>query len=343
MTVRVIQDLDPASWDAFVQAHPEATSYHLCAWRRVIEESFGHCGHYLAALDGAGQVAGVLPLVHMKSRLFGNFLVSMPFMNYGGLLLANQEAQVPLLEAADRLRRDLGADYVELRHLDFEVPGLATRRHKVTMMLRLATDVESQWAALHFKLRNHIRKAQKNGLTAVFGGVELLDGFYDVFAHNMRDLGTPVYARSFFHNVLTTLPESTRLFAVRHQGMIIAAGLVSRHRDTLEIPWSSSLVQYRPLCANNLLYWEAISWAISEGCSYFDFGRSTPDEGTFNFKKQWGAVPVPLAWQYLMPKDARLPDLGPKSPKYQAAIRVWKRLPVRITRILGPAIVRNIP
>lgn len=343
MSYQVTEQLEPARWDDFVSRCPAATPYHQWAWRRVIESSFGHAAHYLAALDPAGEVAGVLPLVHLKSRLFGNFLVSVPFVNYGGLLLKTLSAERPLLEAAEALRRTLGAEHVELRHLGFEVPGLPSRRHKVTMVLALEEDAESQWAAFNPKLRNQIRKAQKHELACRIGGAELLSGFYDVFARNMRDLGTPVYAREFFANVLGALPDSCRILAVECEGRIIAAGIVSRHRLTLEMPWASSVAEFKSLCPNNLLYWEAIRFAIAQGCRSFDFGRSTPNEGTYNFKKQWGAEPVQLNWQYLMETGRELPDLGPKSPRYQAAIRVWKRLPVGITRLLGPGIVRNIP
>ena len=337
------EELAQPLWDAFVDAAPNATCYHLSAWRRIIEASFGHRTHYLAALDGAGAVRGVLPLVHMKSALFGNFLVSVPFVNYGGLLCRSDGAQQALLQAAELLRRSLGADHVELRHLGFPVTGLPSREHKVTMVLPLLGDARAQWTAFNAKLRNQVRKAEKNGLDCGIGGVELLDDFYAVFARNMRDLGTPVYGKGFFRNVLELLPDQARIIAVSYRGKTIAAGILSWYRDTIEMPWASSIADYKALCPNNLLYWEAIRFAISRGCRGFDFGRSTPNEGTYNFKKQWGAEPVQLYWQYLLEEGRALPELNPKNPKYEAAITLWKRLPVALTRLMGPGIVRNIP
>jgi len=339
----ITEELDRPLWDAFVEESPNATCYHLFAWKRIIEGSFGHRTHYLAALDGAGAVRGVLPLVHMKSALFGNFLVSVPFVNYGGLLCRSDQARQALLQAAELLRRSLGADHVELRHLGSGVAGLPSREHKVTMVLPLAGDAKAQWDAFNAKLRNQVRKAEKNGLSCAIGQLELLDDFYAVFARNMRDLGTPVYGKDFFRNVLTQLPDTTRIMAVSHQGKTIAAGILSWYRDTMEVPWASSIGDYKTLCPNNLLYWEAIQFAIGRGCAGFDFGRSTPNEGTYNFKKQWGAEPVQLYWQYLLEEGKALPELNPKNPKYQAAIRLWKRLPVGLTRLVGPGIVRNIP
>jgi FemAB-related protein (PEP-CTERM system-associated) len=339
----ITSELDQGRWDAFVEAAPQATTYHRYIWKQVIEDSFGHRTHYLAALDGAGEVAGVLPLVHMRSRLFGNFLVSVPFVNYGGLLCAAKPAEQALLEAAEEVRRNCGARHVELRHLGFCVAGLPSREHKVTMLLPLSADAQTQWVGFNAKLRNQVRKAEKNGLACSFGGPELLDDFYNVFARNMRDLGTPVYGKAFFENVLRGLAESTRVVAVALEGKTVAAGILSWYRHTMEMPWASSIGDYKQLCPNNLLYWEAIRFAIGRGCSAFDFGRSTPDEGTYNFKKQWGAEPVQLYWQYLLEAGQGLPELNPKNPKFGAAIRIWRKLPVGLTRLLGPGIVRNIP
>lgn len=340
---RTTDELDQPLWDAFVNSSPSATSYHLYAWRRVIERSFGHKTHYLAALDNAGAVKGVLPLVHMKSNIFGNFLISVPFVNYGGILAESDGASQALLERAQELRASCGAEYVELRHLGFGFPGIPSKEQKVTMVLPLAQDAESQWAAFNAKLRNQVRKAGKSGLRFVMGQQELLDDFYTVFARNMRDLGTPVYAKEFFYNVLTILADRTRIVAVRHEGKTIAAGILYWYRDTIEMPWASSIADYKAMCPNNMLYWEAIRFAIDLGCSRFDFGRSTPNEGTYNFKKQWGAEPIQLYWQYLLNAGNPLPQLNNKNPKFEMATKTWQKLPLWLTNLVGPGIVRNIP
>jgi FemAB-related protein (PEP-CTERM system-associated) len=339
----VIVDAQASAWDSFVQSAQDATAYHQFKWKTVITKSFGHQCHYFGAIDNNGAWQGVLPLVHMRSKFFGNFLISVPFVNYGGLLYKNDSAAGTLLEEAERLRRSLGATHIELRHVVQIPKGIPTRQHKVTMILDLAIDVEAQWRTFNAKLRNQIRKAQKSGLQFVAGHLELLDGFYEVFARNMRDLGTPVYPKNFFHNILEAFSESTRIFAVYHNTKIIAAGIGSCFRKTLEIPWASSINDYKILCPNNMLYWEAIQFAIRNGFNKFDFGRSTLNEGTYNFKRQWGAQPVQLYWQYLMDGQNSIPDLNPSNPRYQTAIRIWQRLPLPVTRLLGPMIVRNIP
>ena len=333
----------PSQWDSFVHSFNDATAYQCFGWKAVLTASFGHPCHYLAALDDNGEWQGTLPLVHMRTRIFGNFLVSLPFLNYGGLLCRNEEAATLLLDQAEKLRRSCGATHVELRHIARKCENLPTRQHKVTMILELLGRAEDQWKAFDPKLRNQIRKAQKSGLEFKRGHRDLIDEFYGVFARNMRDLGTPVYSKQFFANVLDAFPRSTAIFTVLHEGRTIAAGLGSWFGGRLEIPWASSIKDYKALCPNHMLYWEAIRFAVEHGFREFDFGRSTPGEGTYHFKKQWGALPVQLNWQYLMDEHGRLPELDPKNPKYQMAIRVWKRLPLSVSKLLGPRIVRNIP
>jgi serine/alanine adding enzyme len=334
---------EASRWDTFVRLSRDPTAYHQYAWKSVISKTFGHRCHYLAAIDDRGEWQGVLPLVHMRSALFGNFLVSVPFASYGGLLFKEDAAAETLLAEAERLRQSCGAAYVELRHLEKCLADMPTKQHKVTMILDLAEDVDRQWKGFTSEIRNRIRKAEKSALRPVAGGLELLDQFYSVFARNMRDLGTPVYAKKFFRNILEALPESTRIFAIFHEEKMIAAGIALWFRDTLEMPWVSSIEDYRALAPNNLLYWHAIQFSIAKGFKKFDFGRSTLNEGTYIFKNRWGARPVQLFWQYLMNQGQKMPELNPSNPRYRMAIRIWQRLPVPITRILGPQIVRNIP
>ncbi len=333
----------PREWDEYVAAHPAATSYHRFGWKRVIERSFGHKTDYLVAIDNDGKLRGVLPITRFSSLLFGKFFVSLPFFNYGGLLTDSSEAEELLLqEAGQRLDR-AGAAYLELRHRGVCMTGLPVKTHKVTMILDLEHDVDAQWSRFNPKLRNQIRKAQKSDLSVKIGSVELLDGFYTVFCRNMRDLGTPVYGKKFFEEILDAFTDSVRIITVFHGATPIASGMLSWFRDTVEIPWASSIRDYKEFCPNNLLYWEALRFAIMNGFRTFDFGRSTPDEGTFKFKQQWGAQPVQLYWHYLMRNNASLPQLNTKNPKYDMAIRVWQKLPLGIANLAGPFIVKDIP
>ena len=333
---------DPAAWDAYVSAHPDASGYHAWAWRRVFEDAFGHETAYRAARRG-GRIAGVLPIVLFRSTLCGRFAVSLPFVNYGGVLADDAEAADALIASARRLLERRGARHLELRHRVRRFADLPAKDHKVTLLLDLPRTEDECWQALDRKVRNQVRKAEKSGLTATTGGATLLPEFYAVFARNMRDLGTPVYSPKFFDAIFAHLGSRVRVVLVHAGREVIAGGITQTHRHVLEMPWASSLKERRELCPNNLLYWTVIRDAIRTGHTVLDFGRSTPDEGPYLFKLQWGARPEQLWWEYCLHGITTLPDQSTKNPRMQSAIRLWKRLPLPVASFIGPRVVRSIP
>jgi FemAB-related protein (PEP-CTERM system-associated) len=199
------------------------------------------------------------------------------------------------------------------------------------------------WPRLDRKVRNQIRKAEKSGLSVERGGASLVGDFYTVFARNMRDLGTPVYSRRLFEAVMSTFPQRSQFHVVRLNGAPIAAGFTYRTSTMVQLPWASSIREFNPLCANVLLYWDAIQFAQECGAETFDMGRSTPHEGTYKFKAQWGAAAVPLHWEYQLLASDSLPNISPANPKFQLAISLWQKLPLGLTTRVGPMIVRAIP
>lgn len=342
--MRLLTDDQRSAWDAFVAETPQASLYHLSGWKSVIERSFGHTTHYLMSLDGAQHVTGILPLVHLKSRLFGSFLVSLPYFNYGGACAVDEATARGLLGDAVQLARELGAEHIELRHTHNSFPELPVKQEKVSMRLALPSDSELLFKSFESKRRSQIRRPQKEGMVASIGGAEELDAFYAVFSENMRDLGTPVYGKAFFRNILDTFPERTWICTVRdREGRPVAAGFLVEFRGVMEVPWASSLRRFNRFSPNMLLYWRMLSWACERQCVTFDFGRSTVDEATFRFKQQWGAQPMELYWHYWLRDSRPLPALNPANPKYKLAIEAWKRLPLPLTRLIGPAIVKNLP
>jgi FemAB-related protein (PEP-CTERM system-associated) len=331
-----------AACEAYVGAHPSAIAYHRPGWLRVIDRAFGHRGTYFVATRDEA-IVGVLPLVVMSSRLFGRFAVSVPFVNYGGVLADDADTVAALVEAAVAATERAGGAHLELRHTARLCPTLQARRHKVSMTLPLEATPDAQWQAIDRKLRNQVRKAEKSGLEVRSGGIELVPDFYRVFTRNMRDLGTPVYGVRFFEEVLREFADTTRVFVVTSAGHPAAASIVHWFRDRIEVPWASAIREYNPLCANVLLYWAMLKFSCESHFATFDFGRSTPDEGPYQFKKQWGAQPTEMIWEYWTANGRRLPDLSPHNPKFALAVRTWQRLPVPVATALGPFIVRNIP
>jgi FemAB-related protein (PEP-CTERM system-associated) len=341
--IRAAGEEDSERWDRFAASHPAAGAYHLFGWKRVIEKSFGHKTTYLLAEDG-NAILGILPIVKLKSIIFGNFMVSLPFFTYGGICAEAPDVRTTLLREAVRTARAEGSSHIEFRESAPRDLGLPMKMSKVSMRLGLPEQSEDLRKSLDAKLRSQIRRPGKEGMTARCGREDELDSFYHVFAENMRDLGTPVYSKRFFANILAEFPDRTWIHTVYTKtGEPAASGFLLGSKNMLEIPWASSLRRYNRQSPNTLLYWSVLSFACEKSYRIFDFGRSTPGEGTYRFKEQWGARPVQLYWHYWLDAGKNLPEINPHNPRYQLAIACWRRLPVRVSRVLGPPIVKNLP
>jgi len=331
-----------AAWDAFVRAHPAGSAYHLSGWRQLVAEVFGHGSHYLLARDEAGAIAGVLPLIRVRG-LFGDYMVSLPYFTYGGPLGVSESVETALMHAGGERARELGVSHVEFRGFVVREPAWPVRTDKVTLHRPLPPDEDGLWKSLSSQRRRQVKKARDGKSDVLIGGTELLDDFYAVFARNMRDLGTPVYARRFFAAMLARFPEETRIIAVRRDGQPGGAAFLIGFRDRIEVPWVSTVREMNAHFVNTLLYWEQLRYAVGAGYRTFDFGRSSLDSGTYEFKRQWGAEPVQLYWQYWLAPGRGMPGLTPSSPKFRLAVRAWQRLPLAIANRLGPHIVKDLP
>jgi FemAB-related protein (PEP-CTERM system-associated) len=331
------------SWERYVDAHPQGSGYHGLGWRRVIEGVTRYRMHYLCAEDG-GAIVGILPLAEVRAPLFGGRLVSVPFTSYGGLRTDGDPAiGTALVDAAAGVARRVRARSVEFRHVA-PVFAAPTRTHKVAMWLDLPSSEDALWKAFSTDLRTDIRRRLKSGLEVSVGGAEDLDDFYRVFSTTMRDLGTPTYSRAFFAAILREWPGTAWIATCRSGGAAVAGCLLLGFRGSIEVPWAGSLRSARTLRPNMLLFWACLRHAIEQGFTRFDFGRSTPGGGTFAFKKQWGSRAIPLHWQYwLADGHGAVADLSPANPKFAAAIRVWQRLPLWLTRKIGPPLTSCFP
>lgn len=313
------------------------------AWLSILADGLQQVPYCLEAVE-EGSTRGFLPLCYVQSVLFGRFLVSLPYLNYGGVVTDDDAVAQLLIDRAVRLADELKVRHLELRHEQaIEHPALAhTRGDKVHMRLNLPSTPEALWSQLSAKVRNQVRKGQKSELSVAWGTAELLPEFYDVFSRNMRDLGTPVYSQRLFRSILRHYPDRAELCVVRLADQPVASGLLLHGWKITEVPSASSLREYNPTCANMLLYWQLLERTIQRGQQVFDFGRSTQDSNTFRFKKQWGATPFPAAWQSYL-RSGNPGQVRQDNPRYQRFIRIWQRLPVSLTRLIGPAIVRGIP
>lgn len=322
---------------------PLPLSWHP-TWVLILHAALGHQPYIVEAVDAGGRTLGLLPLAHLDTILFGKFLVSLPYLNTNGVVADSPEVGSALVSRAVVLAEELSVRHLELRHeQELRHPALTqTLTNKVHMRLPLPADEDRLWKGLDPKVRNQVRKGERHGFCVEWGGPELLGGFYAVLARNMRDLGSPVFGRELFTEILRAFPFDAELCVVRDGSRPVAAALLLHGRGVTEVPSASSLKDYNPTSVNMLMYWQLLRRAVARGQRVFDFGRSTVDSPTYRFKKQWGAVPRPAVWQYYV-RQGSPGEMRPDHPRYRLAIRAWQRLPVILTRWLGPQIVRGIP
>lgn len=330
-----------AEWDAFARRQRGWTHFHLYDWRNVIEHVFPHECVYLCARSG-DQLVGVLPLVRVRSVVFGHFLVSMPFVNYGGPL-GTDEGVRALAAEASRMAADDGVTFLELRSREPLPLDLGVSHRKVTFLLDLPQESDALWSALPSKLRSQIRRPKKDGVVVRFGA-DQMHPFYEVLSRHMRDLGTPVMPRRFFEVVAETFAKDVH-FAVAYLGdKPIACGCGFLWDDEFEITWASALRTHRALSPNMLVYWELMQRVSQAGARRFNFGRCSPGSGTYRFKTQWGGRETPLWWYHCTP-TAMYERTVPSQERgaFAVASRIWQRLPLPVTNFFGPSIARFIP
>ncbi len=336
----------PDEWNHYVSINPAACIHHRVEWRNILSKSYGHESLYLCARNANRSIVGILPLIHMKSRLFGNKLVSLPFFQRGGAIADDPFVESKLIQAAASYGAKLRVDFIEYRddipHKHLPEPS-AVQTHKVNMVLALPETQDTLWQGFTSKLRAQIRRAQREQAQVLIGGKEYLNDFYTVYSRNMRDLGSPVQSKYFINNILSQLPDNSWLIIIKLNQRPVAAGLLLGSGESMEIPLASTIRDVNHLSMNMFLYWEVLKFAIKQNYSQFDFGRSSKNVGTYRFKQQWGARPKQLYWHYWLGNSESPPSLNPSNPKYALIIKVWKSLPVILANLLGPAIVKNLP
>ena len=334
----------PLGWNEYLQKWGYDGFHLRNQWANVFHGALKHQPRFIWAKSGS-QIVGVLPLMLVSGPIFGKFLASQPYLNTGGVLADSTVIAQQLIDHAVELADELEVKHLELRHeCHIEHPKMnATATEKVHMRLRLPTTSELLWDSLKSKVRSQIRKPLNDKqLTAEFGRHELVDDFYNIFCRNMRDLGTPPFAKSLFRMMLDEFPNEAEICTVRYDEKPIASGFLLHGPGTTLIPSASALREYNKTSCNMLMYWHALKRATERGQQFFDFGRSSVDAGTHKFKKQWGSEEYPAIWQYYSRKGS-VTDARPNSGKYDAVIATWKKLPVWLTKLIGPGIVRGIP
>ena len=340
LSVRTLTAERAAAWDAFVADSPQATFFHRAGWREVLERAFGHPTHYLYT-ERDGRITGVLPLGHLRSRLFGNALISVPFCVYGGVAASDDASARALADAARGLAEDLGVDYLELRHREPMNPDWPTKSDLyVTFRKPIDPDPEKNLLAIPRKQRAMVRKGIKHGLQGeIDAGVER---FFDIYADSVRRLGTPVFARRYFQTLQAVFAEDCEVLTVTRDGRPLSSVLSFYFRDEVLPYYGGGTTEARAVAGYDFLYWEVMRRACERGYRTFDYGRSKRGTGSYSFKKNWGFEPEPLYYEYHLVRAKGIPEINPLNPKYRLFIEGWKRLPTPVANILGPWISRGL-
>ncbi len=343
--IRLAHHEDQKAWDAYVFNNPYANPYQLFAWGQAVERNYGHKSYNLIA-EVNGKISGVFPLSLFKIPLFPKKLVSLPFCDLGGILYDNDIIFVKLFHEARKIAMEIGSKGFEIRN-ESDLPTFLNdgilfekiNNRKVRMILKLPSNSDELWNGFKSKLRSQIRKSKKNELKFKWGNNKDIESFYDVFSRNMHDLGSPVHNVSFIKNIMCGYNVNAKMGLIFYKNIPVGCGIILLTKTNACIPWASTLKGYNYLAPNMMLYWNFLKFASNSGRLSFDFGRSTPGEGTYKFKRQWGAGPKELLWASFSKKEKSLKKDDDFRNQFEA---IWKKLPYSCTRMFGPPLRKYI-
>jgi FemAB-related protein (PEP-CTERM system-associated) len=342
LEVRPLTTAENSLWDAFVDAHPHRSPFHLVAWKKTLEASFRYRAEYLLAID-SGRLRGVLPLFLIDNPIMGRVLLSSPFAMYGGILADSPEVLAAIAAHATGMAKRLEVQYLELRN---SFPEQCAGFHRISRYVSFTqhtniTSEEELLEALPKKTRNMVRKSLKYGYSTRF--TEDLGAFYDLMTRNYRRLGTPIFPRAYFAELLRNFGPLADLREILMEGQVAAASINLLYGGDMHTFYAASNQKLLHAAPNNYMYFDYLLWAARNGFPRFDFGRSKLDTGTYEFKRHWLTEMRELPYEILLVKRKDLPNFSPKNPKFELALKVWERLPLAVTRWLGPYLIRLFP
>jgi len=338
--IKILSSSEKSLWQQYVEKTPAATFFHQVEWQEVIERAFGHKTYYLYAQQ-QGEITGILPLVHIKSPLFGNALVSNAFCVYGGVVADNIGAALALDQEACRLGEELGVDHVEFRNRERKNLDRPYKEDMyVTFRKEMDPDVEANLAAIPRKQRAVVRKGIKAGLVSVIDNDT--ERLFEAYSESVRNLGTPVFPKKYFKILKEVFNDHCEVVSIEHEGRLIASVMNFYFRDEVLPYYGGGKVEARGLYANDFMYWEVMRRAVEKGVKIFDYGRSKIGTGSYRFKKHWGFEEAPLFYEFELVKADSMPDINPLNPKYRFFIAAWKKLPLGLSQIIGPVLAKDL-
>lgn len=329
-----------AEWLAYLAMSDAADICHHSAWGNVFHGTFG-LESVLILHRSEGRIDGGVPLIIFDQPLTGKALVSMPFLNYGGILADTAEVREKIARGCRTVLEHFGGDYVEMRHIASGLGPLAdrTRENRITYRLDVNRPAEDIFKTFRKQLRTRLRRTAEQNLTQ-YQGTERLDHFYHLFAAAMREHGTPVMPRRFFELILEHLSGHARMMIAYKDGRPVGGKLLLQFKGRTTMTWGCYPNRYKHLLANYYLTWELIQQSAQSPIRRLDFGRSEPGSSGHDYKSNWGPTEVPIFVDYLATDPSKIPNLKPENVKFKLAIAIWKRLPLGMTKLIGPHLAR---
>lgn len=340
MELYELQKNDEIAWDEYVLKHSDSTFYHQIGWKHVIEKTYGYKSYYLIANEN-DKIVGVLPLFLMDSRIFGKKLISLPFAPFGGIIVDDEKIKIDLMEEAKKITRQLRCKYLEIRSLNELVDvEYITNSSYITFIIRLDSGLEVILEKLRRDKRKGIKKAQKANLETEWSTT--VNDFYNVYIQNMKDLGTPGHSYDFFENIFNMMP-GVKILTIKHGNIAICCKFLLFYKDTVISMWGTTLEKYREFHPYDLANWKSIEYSHEKGYKYFDFGRCLINSGVFQYKEGWSNDKKQLYYQTYLNNTRKAPDISQTNPSRQRFAKVWAKLPIPVTKIIGPMLRKNFP
>ena len=345
LIIKQAEDRDQKRWDDFIEKNHSASPYHFFAWKKAIEMAYKHKCRYFY-LEKNRQIVGAMPLVHLFFPSVINEMVGLPYCDVGNCVTSHEAYQDILLT---EILKDL--DNGKVKKIQIRGPMeqtellksimISIKTDKVRMFIDLPSSSDELFKSFQSKLRSQIKKAQKNGVVFRWGCLNDFDEAYAIFSKNMHELGSPVHSKLFLKSILACYDDRAKLGLALYKGQIVGMGVILLGNATVSIPWASTIREFNRLNPNMLLYWNLLKFSCENGFTVFDFGRSSVDEGTYKFKKQWGAKPVPLIWYQSKNKKIKISQKERKKDRKYAA-DLWRKIPYRLANLIGPHIRKYI-
>ncbi|THB66799.1 MAG: FemAB family PEP-CTERM system-associated protein [Gammaproteobacteria bacterium] len=340
ITIELFSNGDEQRWDDYIFSRDDSTFFHRIGWRKILEKTLNHKSYYLLAKTNAGDIKGVMPLGHIKSKLFGNSLISLPFAVYGGAIADTREIKTMLEKRACQIAEDLKVDALELREREICYPDWPTKELYVTFRKEISLDHEENLKAIPRKQRAVVRKGIKAELISEIDTD--IDRFFHAYSFSVWRLGTPVFPKKYFQAIKDEFANDCDIVTILKDKEVIASVMNFYFKNEVIPYYGGGTDAARAYKGNDFMYWEVMRRAADKGYTIFDYGRSKIGTGAYSFKKNWGFEPQPLPYQYYLVKANQMPEINPLNPKYRLFVNGWKKMPLSLSRKIGPLLAKNL-